>query len=858
MRPHEGIANNPRERCPSCGGNLAGRFNKCQHCGSSIVWVETEAGILPCKNGREAYVKDQVAAVFQQRRIQAEQRRIQAEQQAERERQKRIRTCSICSYTADKDDFLVNSRQPTCRRCARKRSKKILIRLSPVFCVLSILIVYLAYQQHRSNVAREIAELIEQKDYAAALRLDPKNADALSMKKSADIQRALSAGDYAAALRLDPKNADALSMKKSVNIQLAISDGDYAAALHLDPTNAAALAMKKRAADMRQAWLDGDYLRVLELEPNNLRALSIKKAVDLKKALSEGDYNVALRLDPKNAAALSMKKVAEILSARPITNSIGMKLKSLPPGTFMMGDESKYGAKPHEVTLTQSFQMGIHEVTQAQYEQVMGVNPSYFKKDTSELYYKTDNHPVEEVTWENALVFCHKLSELPAERAAGRIYRLPTEAEWEYACRAGTKTKYSFGDDNSDIDDYAWHKFNADGRTHPVGGKQPNNWGFYDMHGNVFEWCNNWHGDYNIDEARDPTGPAVGTHRVKRSSGYSSYAHESANRYSDEPRHSTLTTGFRVVCVDTESWHDENNAAAESSNKNSMVIYRDLAYALAHGDYVRALELDPGNADAKEMKRKDDLLRPPPAIAPLDFWNAHHNQASWAEYLKTPVEWTNSIGMKLRLIPPGTFMMGSENLSVNAKPAHQVTLTQGFRIGVYEVTQEQYARVMDSKSSQPKDPKHPVNKVRWIDAREFCRKLSALPEERAAGRVYRLPSEAEWEYACRAGTTGKYSFGNDLSDRGKSVWYQANPDDEVHPVGKKKPNAWGLYDMHGNVAEWCADVYGRYPLDSVTDPTGRISGFVHVVRGGTSATRSGHNARDRVGGFRVCLSLSGK
>ena len=115
-----------------------------------------------------------------------------------------------------------------------------------------------------------------------------------------------------------------------------------------------------------------------------------------------------------------------------------MEFKLIPAGTFIMGE----GDQAHEVTLTKPFKMGVHEVTQAQYEQVMGVNPSK---------YKGADNPVETVSWEDAVEFCRKLSELPAEKAAGNVYRLPTEAEWEYACRAGTTTKYSFGDDESDL-----------------------------------------------------------------------------------------------------------------------------------------------------------------------------------------------------------------------------------------------------------------------------------------------------------------------------------------------------------------------------------------------------------------------
>ena len=140
-------------------------------------------------------------------------------------------------------------------------------------------------------------------------------------------------------------------------------------------------------------------------------------------------------------------------------NSIEMKFRLIPGG---------------------SFSIGVHEVTQSQYESVMGANPSYFKGA---------NNPVEQVTWDDAVAFCAKLSSLPAEVAAGRVYRLPTEAEWEYACRAGTTTAYSFGDDEKDLVTYAWFSDNSGQSTHAVGEKLPNGWGVYNMHGNVWEWC---------------------------------------------------------------------------------------------------------------------------------------------------------------------------------------------------------------------------------------------------------------------------------------------------------------------------------------------------------------------------------
>jgi formylglycine-generating enzyme required for sulfatase activity len=223
---------------------------------------------------------------------------------------------------------------------------------------------------------------------------------------------------------------------------------------------------------------------------------------------------------------------------------------------------------------------------------------------------------------------------------------------------------------------------------------------------------------------------------------------------------------------------------------------------------------------------------------------------------------TNSLGMAFKLLPGGTFTMGDANEYDDETP-HQVTLTQAFELGVYEVTQEQYEAVMGTNPSHFKGPQNPVENVSWNDAVEFCRKLSAMPAEKSAGYVYRSPTEAEWEYACRAGTTTKYSFGDSDSELGDYAWYGNNSGDQqidasniwntdqdnyfdrlldnncrTHPVGEKKPNAWGLYDMHGNVWEWCQDWYGDYPSGAVTDPTGSTSGDRRVLRGGSFVDRS--------------------
>jgi len=225
-------------------------------------------------------------------------------------------------------------------------------------------------------------------------------------------------------------------------------------------------------------------------------------------------------------------------------NSIGMLLVPIPAGTFTMGDANGADNEtPHQVTLTQPFHLGQYEVTQEQYEKVMGKNPSYFRGG---------QNPVQDVSWNDAVEFCRKLSALPAEKKAGYVYRLPTEAEWEYACRAGTKTTYSFGDSESELSDYAWRYENSGKTTHPVGGKKPNGWGLYDMHGNVFELCQDYYGNdyYGNSPVADPRGPTSGCCRVVRGGSWGNFAQDSRSAYRDfspaDRRH--YYDGFRVVC----------------------------------------------------------------------------------------------------------------------------------------------------------------------------------------------------------------------------------------------------------------------------------------------------------------------
>jgi formylglycine-generating enzyme required for sulfatase activity len=222
-------------------------------------------------------------------------------------------------------------------------------------------------------------------------------------------------------------------------------------------------------------------------------------------------------------------------------------------------------------------------------------------------------------------------------------------------------------------------------------------------------------------------------------------------------------------------------------------------------------------------------------------------------------------------VKSGTFMMGSPVNEVGRwknEIHHQVTLTKGFYLGKYEVTQAQWGRVMGNNPSTFGGADRPVERVSWNDAVEFCKKLTEM--EKNAGRVpqgmsYQLPTEAQWEYACRAGTTTKYSWGDDINP--KLANYTDSGLKKAMAVGSYRPNPWGFYDMHGNVWEWCADWFGEYPTSSVTDPIGVASGSLRVLRGGSchndgthlrSAKRSYDTPSDRFydSGFRVGFQSS--
>ena len=197
---------------------------------------------------------------------------------------------------------------------------------------------------------------------------------------------------------------------------------------------------------------------------------------------------------------------------------------------------------------------------------------------------------------------------------------------------------------------------------------------------------------------------------------------------------------------------------------------------------------------------------------------------------KMTVALGDSVKMDFVLVQGGKFVMGSEKGDADEKPAHEVTITKPFYMAVNEVTQLQWKTLMGDNPSGFKGDDLPVEKVSWEDCQGFLAKLKG---KLSAGMACRLPSEAEWEYACGAGGAGAYCFGDDAEGLKDFAWYIGNAEDRTHPVGQKKPNAWGLHDMHGNVYEWCADWHGPYENTAQKDPAGPASGMVKVVRGGS-------------------------
>ncbi|NQV26761.1 MAG: SUMF1/EgtB/PvdO family nonheme iron enzyme, partial [Rhodopirellula sp.] len=471
-------------------------------------------------------------------------------------------------------------------------------------------------------------------------------------------------------------------------------------------------------------------------------------------------------------------------------------------------------------------------------------------------------------------------------------FSLPTEAQWEFACRAGTKSSLYDCENSEQLRQYA--QFGDEVHFIQRGGQlRPNAFGLYDTLGNVSEWCLNWLAGYASSPTDDPAGPAApGKYAWRAIRGGSFIAKvwrvRSSKRDFYPPDDCFFDRGFRVAAAITND-ADRGQQAAKATAPTNV-------------------------ADASTSQMTADA--PPSAIAPFNAEQAKTHQETWATYLDIPVEYENSLGMKFRLIPPGEFLMGSTLEEIEAaspvpgkrdewsefvaseSPQHRVILTRPIYLGTTEVTQEQYQQIIGDNpslfSSEGKGKESeavanletrnfPVEQVSWYDAVAFCTKLSqreqlaAFDHQRGSNvrpmeaTGYRLPTEAEWEFACRAGTGTQITGDKKSKALLETCWFAANSDGRTHAVGELQANPLGLLDMQGNVWEWVQDSWDSSFYDSFSDqpaidPCRPIqSESLQVIRGGywrdrptfcRPSCRYANTPDHRYGiGFRVALSV---
>ena len=636
-------------------------------------------------------------------------------------------------------------------------------------------------------------------------------------------------------------------------------------------------------------------------------------------------------------------------------------LRRIANGSFMMGSPAgELGRREnevlHRVTISRPFYMGAFEVTQKQYELVMGENPSHYKGDArpvESLSYDMIRGSQEGARWPSgnsvdSACFLGKIRE-----RTGLTFDLPTEAQWEYACRAGTTTALNIGKNlvssshdptMDEIGRYYYNEGSSGSFSTPdgkggysighttVGSYCPNAWGLYDMHGNVIEWCLDWYApDFDSSMVESPVGPENGDTRVWRGGYWRDWALycRSSCRASARPSFDGANpsqggyTGFRLCCpagqatdqvaVSFDSNGGEGSMLSVSvGNGGSMVVPECVFYKRG---YVFA---GWATSSSGSVVYEAGATIPSVTSALVLF-------AKWAAPSKTylvvdlsggtsaetfPLSelddvpsggWTDeykTTKLVLRRIANGSFTMGgrkTDHPSAQDYSLHSVTISKPFYMGVFEFTQKQYELVMGSNPSSNTGDARPVVYVSYKTLRG-SKAGGMLPTADTVegfmgviryrtGLDFDLPTEAQWEYACRAGTTTALNSGKNLNSQ-----YQDSAMDEVGrygynsrdglfqggkadgkggyqdytKVGSYAPNAWGLYDMHGNVAEWCLDFFAsQLGTSPVTDPEGAESGVERVLRGGSwnltassccSASRDAEypTESDTTKGFRIC------
>ncbi|MCP3915089.1 MAG: formylglycine-generating enzyme family protein, partial [bacterium] len=495
---------------------------------------------------------------------------------------------------------------------------------------------------------------------------------------------------------------------------------------------------------------------------------------------------------------------------------VSQRFRWFAPGRFTMGspkDEwGRWDDEPqHEVEVTRGYWLADTPCTQELWIAVTGRDPSR----------RGAGRPVTGVSFRDVESFLRKVGESTVDD--GTSFRLPTEAEWEMACRAGTTAASYAGDFDegsaaSVLAPIGWYAGNAGRTVHSVAKLAPNPAGLFDMLGNVDEWCADAIGSLDDLQGIDAVDPVAlgGSRRVLR-----------GGSWDDGARH--LRAAFRDA---------------------SLPGARDvgLGFRLARGQEVRSSEsgVERGAGRAVDIPRG---RRP--------SFHVVTDRGRWGFESLVQPDWAHAFGrdkmglwadldvegvtQRLRWVTPGRFLMGSpesEEGRYGEEDLHEVVLSRGYWLADSPCTQALWVRVMGSNPSQGQQGlEHPVASVSHGDARSFCEALSSRIG--SGERVFRLPTEAEWEHACRAGTTTPtYHPEGPLDGLG---WHTGNSDGGTHPVRQRRPNSWGLYDMLGNVHEWCLDHVEDVGDELLSNPAYRdgawdpicLEGSRRVVRGGS-------------------------
>ena len=600
------------------------------------------------------------------------------------------------------------------------------------------------------------------------------------------------------------------------------------------------------------------------------------------------------------------------------TGVVTQRMRWIRAGTFLMGSpqgerDRDSDETQHEVKLSRGYWLADTACTQELWEAVTGKTPSHFKGD---------RRPVERVSYDNVIKFVSALAKLVPDLSPA----LPTESQWEYACRAGTTTPFSFGDTiNTD-------EVNFNG-NYPYGNSPkgeyrqetvelkslPSNcWGLYEMHGNVWEWCSDWFGEYSPEPQVDPAGPAQGSGRVMRGGSWGSSARyvRSACRYWFDPGYRYRNLGFRLLSsASAEPTEAAEVPVAEQGSEQTRFGEAAASPPLpwqgeragVRGLVAKTIRVDEGTTSEVELSSLgpirirsnleevflERMTKPKWAVA----FGRDRFGTYYADFQVSSIEKGAPVRQRMRWIPPGRFQMGSpadEPGRYDSETQHDVTISSGFWMFDTPCTQALWLAVMAGKNpSHFTDLTRPVEQLNWDHACQFAAKLtSKMPE-----LSFSLPTEAQWEYACRAGTTtaiytgpleilgdanapaldeiawygGNCGVDFELSNGQAVTWLRNKQYDfekgGTRRVKQKRPNPWGLYDMLGNVWEWCQDWKGDYPSESQVDPIGPEMGSCRVMRGGSwrddarfvrSACRSWRDpgARFRDLGFRLLSSAS--